>query len=207
MSYINIDITKPKIHTIIASKGSGKTNLVLFLLNKYVLHKSIDSLVIFCGSADESYNKYFDEDLICRNYSNEKLENLLTKQRKLNDDSKLVIVFDDIVGDKKVNFQYNNSIESLLTIHRHDNVSLILSVQSQSLGSIFREQSDYIYLLRPKFYGQTIENIYNVVGAGIEKKKFVNMLKEIFKVNYTILLYDTTGQENKEYGSFVTPLM
>jgi len=130
----------PRIHCsylIIGKSGSGKTNVVLHMLNSKNLLKGVfDCILYICGSPDDTFKDNLDipKENFITNFDEEWLSGLIEKQ-KGNVKNKgflktksILLIFDDILSKPK--FLNSKTMMKLVTECRHYNISNFFLTQS-----------------------------------------------------------------------------
>ena len=119
---------------IIGGSGSGKTNTLLHLINK---QKDIDKIYLYAKdlsgylvrNCEDSGIKHLNDSkafIECSNMMNvyENIDNYNLKRKR-----KILIVFDDIIGDFMANKKFQSIIKELFIKCRKLNISLVFITQ------------------------------------------------------------------------------
>lgn len=120
----------PSIIIINGSPGSGKTNLLKYLLVSAFKKNQLAYGIVFCPTAfNQSYN-YLDNKYVFTGYNEEVLINLMNVQiQQLKNNNKCnpsFVVFDDCIGTIDFGSSFFNQ---LISTYRHYNLTLIFSTQ------------------------------------------------------------------------------
>ena len=130
----------PRLHCsylVVGRSGSGKTNVVLHLLNSNDLLKgAFDVILYLCDSPDDTMkdNLKIPKENFVKEFTEEWLENLIAKQSasvKKNGYQKtksVLLIFDDILSKQK--FLNSKILVKLVAECRHYNISCIFNTQS-----------------------------------------------------------------------------
>lgn len=137
---------------IIGKRGSGKTTLIINLIQHFNSDADVENVLIFCPT-DKHQSKYSKlTDTVYDAYDSELLSQILQERQhnpaKLKE--KLLIVFDDCIQQSFLT--KDQYIQELLYNGRHYNISFILSLQySMGFSPGIRCNFDYIFLLAEDF--------------------------------------------------------
>ena len=185
---------------IIGGSGSGKTNTLLNLINE---QKDTDK--IYLSAKDLSEPKY--EFLIknrentrikhdskafieCPNTMNDVYENIddYNPSRK----RKVLIIFDDMIGDIMTNKKFQSIIKELLIRCRKLNISLVFITQSYfSVPKDVRLNSTHYFIMKIN-NRKELQNIAINQSADIDYKDFMKLYRKCTKEPFNFLTIDTT---------------
>lgn len=141
---MNNYIKTPSVITISAANGSGKTNLIRYIIDTI----EFDCVVILSNTAVFSgdFDKYKGKKnfyLVSLIYFEDVIKFLLRKQKEIVQKgfkSKVLLVFDDILGSVKD----NKILKILISQNRHFNITVVFSVQHINQAATYlREISTY----------------------------------------------------------------
>ena len=185
---------------IIGGSGSGKTNTLLNLINE---QKDTDK--IYLSAKDLSEPKY--EFLIknrentrikhdskafieCSNTMNDVYENIddynPTRKRKV------LIIFDDMIGDIMTNKKFQSIIKELLIRCRKLNISLVFITQPYfSVPKDVRLNSTHYFIMKIN-NRKELQNIAINQSADIDYKDFMKLYRKCTKEPFNFLTIDTT---------------
>ena len=186
------------ILAIIGKKGSGKTSLVVNLLNSSVFKKKYDNIIMFSPSKrDEKLKKLIDElDADGKYYeklTNQSLLEVMDNLNEYNDEykekygkkkiPKNLIIIDDCLADLPLSSQKHSAFNKLMTNHRHHHATIILSTQKfKSLNNIARNNIDALAMFRTANEGE-IKAMCEEYG--IEEDLYLNATEEPHSFLYT----------------------
>lgn len=158
------------ILAIIGKKGSGKTSLVVNLLNSSVFKKKYNNIILFSPSRrDEKLKPLIDElDADGKYYerlTNESLAEVMQNLIEFNDEFKekhgkkkvprSLVILDDVMSDLPLSSQKQNSFNKFVTNHRHHHCSIIISVQKfKALNTVARNNIDALAMFRTSNEGE-----------------------------------------------------
>lgn len=177
-----------------SKRCSGKSVMVNALMKSFVAQKKVDSIIIFSNTARLN-DDYPDFPMsIKHEFSEEKLAKIIKHQKDLPKEKRksLMIVFDDLLGDKAA--KNSNLIVYAYAIARHINISpiLISQVGNHILTPTIKNNSERIFISRLN-RGQLCgiwESLTN-----IDKRDFVYLVEELNK-NFKFVVIDNTSQSN-----------
>jgi len=198
----------PSIILISAGPGSGKTNLIKYILCDLFSKKKLFYGIVFCPTSfNDSYSflpsKYiysqYDEDVVIN------LINLQIKQIKSNNQAKpCFIVFDDMIGS--INFN-SHLFSKLVSTFRHYNVTLIFSVQYlYKVSPVLRE----CVSLFITFYQPTKRSIEAIYDTYMNEFESYNECKEFIQnqtKDYKFIMVITNEKPENKYVISCAPLM
>jgi hypothetical protein len=130
----------PKMHCsylVVGKSGSGKSNVVLHMLNSPSLLKgAFDVILYLCDSPDDLFkeNLKIPKENFIKNFTEEWLQKLIDKQSASVDKKgadktdNVLLIFDDILSKQK--FLNSKILTHLVTACRHFNISCIFNTQS-----------------------------------------------------------------------------
>ena len=187
---------------IIGGSGSGKTNTLLNLINE---QKDIDKIYLYAKDLSESKYEYLIKNrenagIKHLNDGNAFIEcsNTMDDVYKSIDDynpnrrRKILIVFDDMIGDIMINKKFQAILKELFIRCWKINISLVLITQSYfSVPKDVRLNSthDLIMKINSK---RELQNIAINHFADTDYKDFIKIYKECTKEPYNFLTIDTT---------------
>src|SRR5690606_27755811 len=122
-----MDITTPGLVIISGQQGSGKSNLLKYIVK--LLRKQLKYGVMFSQTAfNEGNLDYIPEKYIHTQYNPEILHNLMKIQAGLDKENRHLafVIFDDCIVDSWVNCKWFNQ---LVTQVRHYNILIIITTQ------------------------------------------------------------------------------
>ena len=187
---------------IIGGSGSGKTNALLNLINE---QKDIDKIYLHAKDLSESkYEylirnhenagiKYLNDSKVfieCSNTMNDVYENI--DNYNLERKRKILIVFDDMIGDIMTNKKFQSIIKELFIRCRKQNISLVFITQSYfSVPKDVRLNSTH-YLIMKINNKRKLQNIAINHSADVDFKDFMKIYRECTREPYSFLTIDTT---------------
>jgi hypothetical protein len=130
----------PRLHCsylIIGKSGSGKTNVLLHLLNSPLLLKNAFDIILYLSDSpdDTVYdNLKIPKENFLKNWNEDNIEKILEKQemsiknKGFMKTPNILIVFDDVLSRPK--FLNSKIVLKLVTSCRHFNISCIFNTQS-----------------------------------------------------------------------------
>lgn len=189
------DRVKVPFSMCIASKrNTGKSVLLNQFIVRMVTSKKIDLPIIFSNTTGLN-NDYPDVPKHLKQvYSEEALKRLIDYQKKTEKTKRknILVVFDDVLGDKKAD--RSSLILYCYAIGRHINLNPILAsqVSNRVLTPTVKANSDYILLSR--LNRQHICNIWEAI-TNMDKADFIAFIEEVNK-DYKFCVVDMTSQSN-----------
>lgn len=147
---MNKYVQLPFIMTVSGSNGEGKSHYIKYLISSF--YKVWDLVVVFSNTAEfnnsydflsEKQNKFFIFNTI---YYEEALKKIMAIQRnniKNGNNRKILIVFDDVLGQCKD----SKILKILISQNRHFNMSVIFAVQYINLAATYLREISYYDVL------------------------------------------------------------
>jgi GTPase SAR1 family protein len=182
----------------VGRKGSGKTSLIVNLLNSSVFKKRYNNIVMFSPSKrDEKLKQLIDElDADGKYYeklTNQSLTDVMDNLNEYNDEfkekhgkkkiPKNLIIIDDCLADLPLSSQKQSAFNKLMVNHRHHHTSVILSTQKfKSLNNIARNNLDGLISFRTANEGEVDAMTEEY---GIDKELYLNATEEPHSFLYT----------------------
>ena len=180
---------------IIGGSGSGKTNVLLNLINN---QPDIDKIYLYAKDPCEKKYQYlinkrekvglnhFNDPKAFMEYSNDMQDVYPIKKRKV------LIIFDDMIADMINNNKLNPIVTELFIRGRKLNISIVFITQSY-----FKVPKD-VRLNSTHFFIKKISNKRELQqialnhSSDIDFKDFMNIYKKCTKEPYSFLVNDTT---------------
>ena len=192
--------------SIIGGSGSGKTNILLNLINE---QKDIDKIYLYVKDLSEPKYEYlirnrenvetehlndskaFIEYSNTMNYVYENIDNYNPNRKR-----KILIVFDDMIAYIMTNKKFQSIIKELLIRCRKQNILLVFITQSYfSVPKDVRLNLTH-YLIMKINNKRELQNIAINHSADIDFKDFMKSYREFTKEPYSFLTIDTTLPSN-----------
>ena len=194
-------LDKPYRILIIGGSGSGKTNVLLNLIEN---QPDIDKIYLHAKDPYEAKYQYLIKirEKVCIGYHNdprayiEYSNDMHNVYKNIDDynsdeDCKTLIVFDDIIADMINNRKLDSTVTELFIRGRKLNISLVFITQSY-----FKVLKD-VRLNITQFYIVRISNKRELQqiainhSSGISTKDFINIYKECTRKPYSFLVIGT----------------
>ena len=187
---------------IIGGSGSGKTNTLLNLINE---QRDIDKIYLYAKHLSKPKYEYLVKNrenigikhvnnskafIECSNTMDDVYENIddYNPSRK----RKVLIIFDDMIGDIMSNKKFQAIIKELFIRCRKQNISLVFITQSYfSVPKDVRLNSTH-YLIMKINNKRELQNIAINHSADIDYQDFIKIYRECTKEPYNFLTIDTT---------------
>jgi len=187
---------------ITAPRGSGKSNLVVNLLNRPDLLKNkFDEIYYFSPTIylDQTLEHLNNKKIFkCDEISNDKLNNLLESVKEDEERQKILIVLDDCI--EFVNNKKSSAINKLFFKGRHFSISVVVITQKyKAVNPLLRQNALLHIFFRPN-NNQELDAIVNELN---NRKLPENKLREIFNKytqNYDFIIYNIA--KSKVYHIF-----
>lgn len=192
---MNEYIKTPTVITISAANGSGKTNLIRYIIDTM----KFDCIVILSNTANFSgdFDKYKSSNffIISLVYFEEVIKFLLRKQKDIVQKglkSSVLLCFDDILGAIKD----NKLLKTLISQQRHFNITVIFSVQHINQAATYlREISTYDIIFELKTHNSLKAAYDNYFCSDYET--FNDFKKNIKLARYHFILCDKINNTKK----------
>jgi hypothetical protein len=190
------DRVKVPFSMCIASKrNTGKSVLLNQLVVRLVETKKIDVPIIFSNTTGLNDDYPDIPKHLKQPYDEDALQRLINHQKKTPKEKRknILVVFDDVLGDKKAD--RSSLILYCYAIGRHININPILAsqVSNRVLTPTVKANSDYILLSR--LNRQHIINIWEAI-TNMEKNEFIAFIEDVNK-DYKFCVVDMTSQSNE----------
>ena len=187
---------------IIGGPGSGKTNVLINLINE---QNDIDKIYLYARDLSEPKYEYLikkREDagikhlnnpkafVECSNTMDDVYENIndYNPSRK----RKILIVFDDMIADIMTNEKFKAVVKESFIRCRKLNISLIFITQSYFSVSKDERLNSTHYLIMKINHKKELQNISINNSADIDCKNFMKIYRECTKEPFNFLTIDTT---------------
>lgn len=181
---------------IIASRRSGKTTLLKYLVNNY-LKNTFDEVILITNSINNEIYDDFDAIKICE-FDNDIINGIISLQQE-DKSKKILVILDDAVGNK---IKYSSGILKLFCISRNLNISIIYSIQSATLLlPDHKENLDYLLIMKVKTFPK-IKHIIDTFLMGNLESKDIKTSKDEFN-----FWHDLIKKQCVDYNSIVVDYM
>jgi hypothetical protein len=189
------EVVKVPFSMCIASKrNTGKSVLLNQFIKKMVELQKVDVPIVFSNTTGLNDDYPDVPKHLKMPYDEEALQRLINKQKQTEKGKRkeILVVFDDVLGDKKAD--RSNLILYCYAIGRHININPILAsqVSNRVLTPTVKANSDYILLSR--LNRQHILNIWEAI-TNMDKREFISFIEEVNK-DYKFACVDMTSQSN-----------
>lgn len=141
--YINL---VNKTTAIVAKRGSGKSVLLKWLVKS---GPKFDKIFCICPTevVNNFYGEFIPQNCLFSQYSEEWVEDLITRMSKVSADKSnlknVLLILDDCCSD--TNFHSSNSLKKLYARGRHIHISILITCQYlNTLPPICRSNSDWV---------------------------------------------------------------
>ena len=194
---------------IIGDSGSGKTNLLLNLIEN---QRDIDKISLYAKDPDESKYQYlinkresvginhFNDPKAFIEYSND-MHDVYKNIDQYNPDkeNKILIVFDDLIADMIHNKKLNSIVIELFIRGRKLNISLIFITQSYfKVPKDVRLNTSHFFIAKiPN--KRELQQIAINHSSGINTKDFANIYRKCTNEPFSFLVNDTTLASNDPF--------
>ena len=177
----------PKVHCsylVVGRSGSGKSNVVLHMMNsKLLLGGAFDVVLYLCDSPDDLFkeNLKIPKENFIKIFDEEWLKKLIDKQRKnvekkgIDKTDNVMLIFDDILSKQK--FLNSKILIKLVTECRHYNISCIFNSQSyKKIPRVVRLNCRGIILF-PSSLGELIKFSEENSLPNMSSKRFLELIQ------------------------------
>lgn len=190
------EMVKIPFSLCIASKrNTGKSVLLNQFIKALVDSKKVDIPIIFSNTTGLNDDYPDVPKHLKQMYSEEALQRLMNHQKKTEKGKRkeLLVIFDDVLGDKKAD--RSNLILTCFSLGRHLNINPVISsqVSNRVLSPTIKANSDYIFLSR--LNRAHIINIWEAI-TNMEKAEFISFVEDVNK-DYKFICVDMTSQSNE----------
>jgi len=188
------EVKVPFSMCIASKRNTGKSVLINQFVVAMVQARKIDVPIIFSNTTGLNDDYPDIPRHLKQPYSEEALQRLINHQKKTPKDKRknILVVFDDVLGDKKAD--RSSLILYCYAIGRHININPILAsqVSNRVLTPTVKANSDYIILSR--LNRQHIVNIWEAI-TNMERNDFIAFIEDVNK-DYKFCVVDMTSQSN-----------
>lgn len=219
-----IDFFNNRANIIISGQTmSGKTNLLHNIIQKKILNKvDINNIYIFSKTAKNKDVTYwplinyilknttvkiwniYDEidfnliNLIMKNQEQDLAMNMVLPKDKRKELKKIVIIFDDILGDKELK-SYQSDLSNFTTMSRHSNIlNIFLTQDYTSIPSKIRRNSNLVFLLTSDNFSEAMMRENTIKNKWQEFQQFYED-NIISTKDYSFLIIDKSAKNDKRY--------
>lgn len=152
---------QPFVYLVVGRKGSGKTSVILNLLNSPdAFQKRFNNIFLFSKTAENDIklkklvNELKEDDKFYDKLTDDDINEVLDKIKEFNKEylekhknkkPENLIIFDDCLDSLPLSIEKNSALNKLIVGHRHYKTSVIISVQKWSaVNRLIRNNSDCI---------------------------------------------------------------
>lgn len=193
-----------KIISIVAKRGSGKSELVKHILRLYN-NLFIAVFLISPTEFTDAYKGLIPDNRIYTEYNEEWVMRLIhkmeqeNKQKSKEEKKNILLILDDCLSDITMRSSKIKSLKILASRGRHMSISVIITAQSlKQLSPIFRQNTDY--LICGKMIRSDIENVEKEFRSNMSKNEFIEMLEENTNNYGFVIINNTTNKDDDNYG-------
>ena len=191
LSMEDLNIEFPSTTVIVAKKFSGKSNLIIDLINP----DEFDNVFLITGTSHTNRLSGLvkSDDFILDNISDEFIRRLLEHQVE-NPEQATLLIFDDIIGLDN-NIRKVRKMDKLGASGRNFNISMVISVQELvAISPTIRRNTEY-YFFGNNFQG-VIETIAKAFGSLVVPTKQIMALmgRIVRKKDHEFLFLDDREQ-------------
>ena len=190
---------------IIGPSVSGKTNLLLNIIQKLNDTDPIDKIYLYAkdlsepkyeyliNKREQAGNKYFNDPTAFIKHSND-MNDVFTniddysKQRK----RKILIIFDDMMADIMNNKNVKAIVKELFIRFRKLNVSIIFTIQSYFRTPKDARLNSTHYIIMKIQNKKELQSIAQENCGGIDLKDFLSIYQKFTNDLYSSVIIDTT---------------
>ena len=176
---------------VVGSSGSGKTNMVLDLIQKYIPWQVLIVYARHMGPAYEALRRKVEakERRLKRPISfwSDTLEDAIPVD-ELSPENRNLVIFDDFVLDRK----HQDVISDYFVRGRHRNCSCIYISQSYyDIPKIIRTNSSHVAIFKG-YNGHDLVGLWKDHGAGMKRGDFERYLREATRRPYGFAFIDNS---------------
>lgn len=196
----------PKMHCsylVVGKSGSGKSNVVLHMLNSpSLLGGAFDVVLYLCDSPDDLFreNLKIPKENFIKDFTEEWLEKLIDKQRQsvekkgADKTDNILLIFDDILSKPK--FLNSKILTHLVTACRHFNISCVFNTQSyKKIPRVVRLNVRGIILF-PSSLGELVKFSEENCLPNMTNKHFLKLVQHCTKDQYQFAFLQSDAPPN-----------
>ncbi|MES2577056.1 MAG: ATPase/DNA packaging protein [Bacteroidota bacterium] len=190
--------------------GSGKTNLLInFFTNPHMFKDYFHYILVFSPTAGELDDTYKSLKLPKENFIRKLDSNVLKKiieQRKqqiikqgiekVGKTSRMIIIMDDVIADKK--FLHSDDSLMLFTLLRHYLISVIILVQAYNGVPKKMRNSCNAIAVFPSLRSEVEVIKEEITPAGLNKKEFEHIINYCNKDEHSFLFINNHATKDKK---------
>ena len=201
---------QPLIINAVGKCATGKTYFIRSLIYYYVKQKYFKFGLVFTRTKFNGDFDFMPTEHIKEEYDEDFLKKYLAKLRRYKESKGFVppnfLILDDMLGAMSV---YSNFWTSLISTHRHYNLTLIISSQSitsKVTSTLLRECVNISVMFRSVFKN-TIIALYECYGQQFEDyNEFVNVYLQVTGKKYHSLVFlNDKDSKEKAYFDYIAP--
>lgn len=192
---MNLDWKQFFTMIIYGAPGSGKTNLLKYIVYSGAIKNEFDHCILLSANKGTKQYDFIDKKYKFEGYNLEIVKSYIEFQKKKNErgiKSRSLIIFDDVMGEQ--NFRGDHGFwKSLFSNYRHWGINVVISMQTPiGISSEIRGLIKYACVYR-YVNENDLENIFRSFGSLAENKKaFYEIYKKHTDEQYKFLFFNKT---------------
>jgi len=205
------------ISAFIAPTNSGKTNLIVNLLNRRPFYrKKFDKIIVISSTIaiDPMWARAKGIDEAFEGYDDRIITELIESQKAILEAEKeevpnVLLILDDVIDQIP---KLTSALNSLSTRLRHYKVTCWITTQKfNRLPVVLRNQVQYWILFKTAIKNEMErESIAKEVGAMVSERTFMKLWESVGKHNYNFMVVHIRSPENKmfrrEFQAYLRPI-
>ena len=204
------------ITAFVAPTNSGKTNLIVNLLNRRPFYrKKFDEILLISSTVaiDPMWSKAKGIDVAYESYNDKIIVDLIEKQKALLEKDEevpnVLLILDDVIDQIP---KLTSALNSLSMRLRHYKVTCWITTQKfNRLPVVLRNQVQYWILFKTAIKNEAErESIAKEIGAMVSEKTFMKLWEAVGTHNYNFLVVHVRSPVNKmfrrEFQAYLRPV-
>lgn len=182
-----MDISVPFVSLAIGKAGSGKSNLIKYILAHFQTTNTFKIVLVFSKTAFNDAYDYVPVQWVHTGYNQNAIKNIMNIQARVKsagfEPVNVLLVFDDCLSTSVYNSEF---FTDLIANRRHYNISIIFATQyiNRQVPTIMRENTDLVHCFK-QHSRNSLDAIFSAWGVCFnDVNEFNSIMKNLERFQF-----------------------